>query len=90
MMRLLLIALFLEVGLVLAVVPWSAYWEQNYFASSMPLIEALIRSNFTRGAVSGLGLVNVAVGIAELWSLFRARRFEEPIITISPSSATDD
>ena len=36
MRRLLLIAFFLEVGFVLIVVPWSAYWDRNYFALALP------------------------------------------------------
>jgi hypothetical protein len=88
-MRLLLIAFFLEVGFVLTVVPWSTYWDRNYFAESVPLVQSLITNDFVRGAVSGLGLVNVAAGIAELFALFSARRLEDPIITIGRPSAEE-
>jgi hypothetical protein len=88
-MRLLLTAFFLEVGFVLAIVPWSTYWERNYFAEALPQLHALITNNFVRGAVSGLGLVNIAAGIAELFALFTARRLEEPFITIGHRSAEE-
>ena len=31
-------------------------------------------NDFVRGAVSGLGIVNVVAGVAELFSLFSSRR----------------
>jgi hypothetical protein len=88
-MRLLLIALFIEVGLVLSVVPWSTYWERNYFVDGLPLLQSLLTNDFVRGAVSGLGLVNIGAGIAELFSLFAARRVQEPIVTIGSSILED-
>ena len=47
MIRLLLIIFFLEVGLVLAVAPWSAYWERNYFAGLIPVLHGVITNSFT-------------------------------------------
>jgi hypothetical protein len=89
-MRLLLIALFFEVGLVLTVVPWSMYWDHNYFADSIPFLHALITNGFVRGAVSGLGLVNLASGAAELLALFGARRSNDSIVSIRPSSPIEE
>ncbi len=48
------------------VVPWLAFWDRNYFAETMPIVQALVRNNFVRGAVSGLGLLNVLAGLYEL------------------------
>jgi hypothetical protein len=64
--RLLYIAYFLEVGLILVFVPWSAFWERNYFAESLPLLQAIVKNNFVRGAVSGIGVLNLAAGLADL------------------------
>jgi hypothetical protein len=77
--RLALIALFLEVGFALVIVPWSAFWDRNYFAQAVPQVHALITNNFVRGAVSGLGLVNIVVGISELVSLLLARHASSPL-----------
>jgi hypothetical protein len=89
--RLLLAALFLEVGFVLVVAPWSSFWDRNYFADSLPLVHALISNNYVRGAVSGLGVINIAAGIVELFSLLMARHVERhPASSISPSHATED
>ena len=90
MRRLLLIAVFLEVGIVLLVVPWSGYWEQNYFAVLLPPVHALITNHFVRGAVSGLGVLNLVAGISELSSFFLANRSEEPPSVIARSRVTDD
>jgi hypothetical protein len=72
--RLLLVAFFFEFGFALLIVPWSAFWDRNYFAEMVPLIHAVITNNFVRGAVSGLGLVNVVSGLSELMSILLARK----------------
>jgi hypothetical protein len=87
--RLLQIVFFFEVGFVLAVVPWSAYWDNNYFVETVPWVRSVASNNFVRGAVTGLGLVNVLVGAVELVSIFIARREEEPMLSIGPSSIDD-
>jgi hypothetical protein len=76
--RLLLVVFFLEIGLVLIVVPWSAFWDRNYFAQLAPSLGALITNNFVRGAVSGLGLINVSAGVAEIVSIVLARSADRP------------
>lgn len=86
MMRLLLVAFFLETGLALLLVPWSSYWDRNYFAEALPVLGAAMTNNFVRGAVSGLGLVNVAAGIAELLALFSAQRRTEQIVSLGRTS----
>ena len=73
MRRLLLVAFFLEVGFALIVVPWSAFWDRNYFAQALPMVEKVMTNNFVRGAVSGLGVINMAVGTWELLSMLLAR-----------------
>jgi hypothetical protein len=72
-MALLLAALFVEVGFVLLVVPWSILWDRNYFIENVPQLQTWLTSNYLRGAVSGLGAVNIGAGIAELVAIFAAR-----------------
>ena len=67
-------AYFLEVGFLLVFVPWSAFWDRNYFASLLPAVGVAMQNTYVRGAVSGLGLVTIVAGIAELLSLFSSRR----------------
>ena len=61
---------------MLIVLPWSAFWEQNYFAGTWPALGTFLRNDYARGAVSGLGIVNVVAGLADLVPIFvsRARR----------------
>ena len=67
-------AYFLEVGLLLVFAPWSTFWEHNYFSQLVPAIGWATGSCFVRGAVSGLGLITLAAGAAELFSVFPSRR----------------
>lgn len=71
--RLFLIAFFIEVGLLLIVLPWSAVWERNYFMERVPALHAILTNYYVRGGVSGLGLVNLVVGFAELVPFFAMR-----------------
>lgn len=73
MRRLLIIALLIELGLLLIVIPWSAYWERNYFAQLSPTVYALITNNYVRGAITGLGAVNLVAALADLSALVRRR-----------------
>ena len=83
MRRLLIIALFLEAGFVLVIVPWSPFWDRNYFARAVPVLHSIISNNFVRGAVSGLGLVNIATGIADLVSLFMTKKVDPSLATVA-------
>ena len=58
-------------------IPWSAFWEQNYFAEGSAVFRNLLTSNYTRGAVTGLGFVNVFAALAELSDLF-GRKSDHP------------
>jgi len=90
MIRLLLIVFFLEVGLVLAVAPWSAYWERNYFAGLLPMVHDVITNAFFRGAVSGLGVINLAAAIAELRSLLSARRTHRQVVAMHQAPVIEE
>ena len=72
--RVLWVVLFLEVGILLMVVPWSTYWDRNYFADGLPWLQRPMRNMFVRGAVSGLGLVNLVAAAVEACALVAALR----------------
>lgn len=52
--------------------PWSAFWERNYFVYAWPSLRPVLTNHFLRGAVSGLGVVNLLAGFAELTPVFTA------------------
>lgn len=54
-------------------IPWSAFWDRNYFVGWSPAVGSLMTSNYFRGAITGLGLVNVWSALAELADLFGSR-----------------
>jgi hypothetical protein len=56
----------LLVGLVLIVAPWTPFWESNWILQPWPALRVVLLSGFARGAISGLGLVNVLVALADL------------------------
>jgi hypothetical protein len=67
--RVLLIVYFLETGLVLLVAPWSTFWERNSLVDVSPLLGGVMRLAAVRGAVSGVGIVNLCMG---LWGMAAA------------------
>jgi len=56
------------------VAPWSQFWDRNFFASALPLVEPIVASPYARGAVSGVGLVTLLAGLADLGGAFASRR----------------
>lgn len=65
------VAFFLEVGLLLVIMPWwPALWDHNYFVERWPALEPFLTNNFVRGAVTGLGLVNLFAGFSDLALIF--------------------
>ena len=88
-MRLLLTVFFFEAGLVLVFLPWSSYWERNYFAQLLPPLQTFLVNDFVRGGVSGLGLVNVLAGVAEIWSFLAGRHLCEPVVSIRRTASEE-
>jgi hypothetical protein len=66
--RLIMATYFVEVGLLLLVIPWSSFWERNSLLEALPVLHVATRNPFLRGAISGLGVLNLGAGVAELWS----------------------
>jgi hypothetical protein len=56
----------LELGLFLLVFPWLRSWDLNWVPLQSPALRTFWLSPYFRGALSGLGLVNLYVGISEL------------------------
>ncbi len=67
------------------VVPWIQLWDRNFFAESFRLVDAVVSNNYVRGAVSGLGLVNVFIGLIDLGRLLagRERRPRHQVVRLS-------
>ncbi len=54
------------VGLLLCLLPWTRYWNENHYLLTVPGLGPLMYSGITRGIVSGLGLLDLWIGISEV------------------------
>jgi hypothetical protein len=71
LLRLVFAIFTFEIGLFLAVFPWVDIWSLNYFSGWLPALENIWDEPYFRGAITGLGLVNIYVACAEVLRLFR-------------------
>lgn len=53
------------VGFILIVVPWTSFWDTNGILGPYPLLRTVVLSAFARGAVTGLGIVNLLLAFHE-------------------------
>jgi hypothetical protein len=62
-----------EVGILLLILPWTQYWEENvflYFITgrlNAQWIPTLLTSGYMRGAVTGLGVLNILAGMRDIF-----------------------
>lgn len=61
----------IEIGLFLLVYPWLRSWEQNYLIQIQPALTGFLTSVQFRGAVSGLGILNLFAAVSEIRGLRR-------------------
>ena len=53
--------------------PWSSFWSRNYFVAHWPAFTSWLVNDFVRGAVTGLGVVNIVAGIFDLLPVVLSR-----------------
>jgi hypothetical protein len=58
----------LELGIALLVLPWTHIWTENNLLLNYPTIRFWAANAFVRGAFSGLGLIDIWLGIWEVVS----------------------
>jgi len=61
LLRLLIALLCFQLGVLLVFVPWSAFWERNYFLERFPELIPYLLNPFVRGAITGLGLLDIVI-----------------------------
>jgi hypothetical protein len=54
-----------ELGMLLAVLPWTRVWTENSLLYAYPGVRAVLQQSFVRGLVTGLGLIDIWIGIWE-------------------------
>lgn len=60
----------LELGIALVVLPWTHIWTDNNLLLDYPTVRFWAANTFVRGAFSGLGLVDIWLGV---WEVVRYR-----------------
>ncbi len=58
------VAFCLWMGMVLVILPWSPLWDHNSLLA-FPALRSLLASDFVRGLISGVGLVDIWLGVSE-------------------------
>ena len=66
----LFITFCLDIGLFLLIFPWTDYWDN--FGAFMRAWRPYLDNMYVRGAISGLGVLNLYISLGEV---FRLRRF---------------
>jgi hypothetical protein len=61
---------YIELGMLLAVLPWTKLWTENGLVMGLPQLRAIMQMNFVRGLVTGVGLVDIWIGV---WEAVRYR-----------------
>ena len=64
------VVFYIELGMLLAVLPWTKLWTENGLVMGMPQLRAIMQMNFVRGLVTGVGLVDIWIGV---WEAVRYR-----------------
>jgi hypothetical protein len=72
MSAVLFITFCLEIGLFLLIFPWTEYWDANFFSALIPDWRQYWDNMYVRGAISGLGVVDLYISFVEI---LRLRRF---------------
>ena len=54
---------WIELGMLLIVLPWTRVWTESGLLLRWPALRALLQQNFVRGAASGLGLLDIWIGV---------------------------
>lgn len=62
----LIVVLLCVMGAVLFYLPWTAIWERNWFLVHYPSLMRIILHPSFRGAVSGLGILDIFLAVTML------------------------
>ena len=65
LMLIIFVVFCMEVGIMLVVLPWKQLWTNNPLILRFPALRAILGNYFVRGLFSGLGLVDLWIGIWE-------------------------
>jgi len=53
-------------GLLMLLPWWPRYWEQNGWLMSHPALDAVLQRGWVRGVISGIGMLDMWIGVSEM------------------------
>jgi hypothetical protein len=59
------VAIAVWAGLLVMVLPWTRLWTENPLLAGWPSVKFILGQSFVRGMISGIGLVDVWMGISD-------------------------
>ena len=65
-----------EVGLFLVLLPWFHVWENNALIHRYSFLRAIVMNGYVRGAITGLGIANILMGVREVLAI-RQKQHDE-------------
>jgi hypothetical protein len=71
-LAILYVVICFEMGASLFLFPWVPIWSQNFFVGHYMWVYTIAQNYYVRGAISGLGLIDVFLAFHEVWRLRRS------------------
>jgi hypothetical protein len=59
------VAIAVWAGMLVTALPWTRLWSQNPLLAGWPTLKFILNQSFVRGMISGVGLVDVWMGISD-------------------------
>jgi len=59
------VAIAVWAGMLVMVLPWTRLWTENPLLAAWPSVKFILGQSFIRGMISGVGLVDVWMGISD-------------------------
>jgi hypothetical protein len=69
------VVIWVELGMILVIVPWTRAWTDNGLVLNYPRLREFLAMDFIRGVISGIGLLDIWVGV------WQAIRYKDPVST---------
>ncbi|MGA2962874.1 MAG: hypothetical protein ABSD96_14445 [Candidatus Korobacteraceae bacterium] len=69
------VMIWIELGMILVIVPWTRAWSDNGLILNYPHIREFLSIDFIRGGVTGIGLLDIWAGV------WRAVHYKDPVST---------
>jgi hypothetical protein len=60
-------------GVALLSLPWFSFWENNYVLYFLPQLRPMISNPYVKGAIIGLGISDILIGIREIAKLCKGQ-----------------